>query len=118
MSVATRRRLLIAVSPRLLGDTLARTLATGGGFEVVHYSPEDIDNPSMTGTTFDVGVVTGDLPAGVSVGVLVRLPETPTGAGIGRIRTSLGERDVLIEDIAAIRRMMSEVGPTVADAAC
>lgn len=115
MSTPARRRLLVAVSPRLLGDTLARVLAHKSGLEVVLHTDDGQPDGAGTPRQFDIGIVSGDLPEGISVDVLVRLPNTPTGAGVGRLRSRVGERDIILDDVMAIQRVIDAIGTESAE---
>ena len=118
MSSSPPRRLLVAVSPRLLGDTLARALATATSFEVVVYTEDGVAAPGDANGAFDLAVVSGDLPQGVTVDIVLSLPDTPTGAGIGRVRSGLSERDIVVDDIGAIQRVIGEFGAGTLDVSC
>lgn len=105
-------RVVLAVSPTLLAETLARALADHGDLEVVICLDLEAgaDAAATRPTRYDVGVVTDELPEGIDVEVLIRLPGPATG-GLGRVRTGGGERDVILTDVDAVRRLIDDVRP-------
>ena len=109
MATAVRPRLLLAVSPPLLADSLARVLALDGSLDVVvHVEGRSPHEPDAA--PYDIGVVTSELPGGVKVRVVIQLPATVSGSGVGWVRTGLSEREVPIGDITSIRRLIDELG--------
>lgn len=107
MSSGRRLRVLLAVSPQLLANTLARALADDQLEVVVH---DDAEHDAEQ-EAFEVGVVTGALPPGVDVAVVVSLPADDGGTGPVRIRTDAGEREVVITDITSVRHLIEEARP-------
>ena len=109
MANAARTRLLLAISPQLLADALARALASDGSLDVVVHA-EGGTPGAIEASSYDIGVVTSDLPGGVRVRVVIQLPATPSGSGVGRVRTGLSEREVPITGILSIRELIDELG--------
>ena len=99
-------RVLLAVSPPLLADTLARALADDELEVVIHDAGDDEGHEA-----FDVGLVTGALPPGVDVAVVVSLPADDPGTGPVRVRSEAGEREVVVTDIASVRHLIDDVSP-------
>ena len=87
-------RVVIAVQPRLLADTLRRRLASSE-FDVV------IVLDSSHAITADVAIIMGELPAGVTADVVVRLLSDddsrpmPSGTEV----TAVSDLAVLVETI-------------------
>ena len=99
--------MVVAVEPRLLGDTLARALERSGIDVVIH-----LDSGAVTASAsvFDLALTTGvSLPDGVDADVIVHLPEGPSGdvvierAGVYRTATIGGFTSLngLIKDLLA-----------------
>lgn len=113
MAIAVRPRLLLAVSPPLLADVLARVLAADGAFDVVvavdGQRAEHQHAVQVETAAYDVGLVTSGLPPGVRASTVIQLPATASGAGVGRVRTRLSEREVLILGITSIRQLIDEL---------
>lgn len=104
-----RRRLAIAVVPRLLGDALSRVLAREDrDVVVIDYEAETEGYQTASPQEpFDIALVSHeepDLPASV----VIRLPETPT-LGVARV----GDRSVPVGDldslVALIERCAAEL---------
>lgn len=92
-----RRRLVIAVAPRLLGDALSRVLGRED-LDVVVLGPDevvDLDPESDEGH-FDIALVSSDEPD-VPASVVIRLPETPT-LGVARV----GRESVPVSDLDSL----------------
>jgi hypothetical protein len=94
------QRLLIAVEPRLFADALARALRTD--YEIVIADVSTPPSSSAEPAHFDVAITSGDLPAGVSVERLLRLPAESSGTGLGTLRTGAVERPVAVGGLSAI----------------
>lgn len=94
----TRRRLAIAVAPRLLGDALSRVLACENrDVTVILTDPYEGGGHDHVGTApFDIAVVSHD-GGDIQASVVIRLPDTPM-AGTARVG---GER-VRIDDLAGL----------------
>ncbi len=91
MSVAVgARRVLVAVQPRLLADTIARAIAAPD-VDVI------IDLASAEGGHFDVAVVSGDRNKDVPADAVVRLPTD--GAAEGSITTPSGTEPAAVGDL-------------------
>ena len=114
-----RRRLAIAVVPRLLGEALSRVLACENR-DVVVFLPEQADGGQgdEQGDTgpFDIALVSDDgraLPASV----VIRLPDTPT-LGTARVRgesVPITGLDGLVELVERCSAELDLVPPTVSD---
>jgi hypothetical protein len=95
------QRLLVAVEPRLLSETLARAL--GADYEVLVADPATWRELDASDTHFDVAIVTNDrLPDGVSVDRLLVLPSPSPSPDVGVLRTPGGSRTVPVDGLAAI----------------
>ena len=95
------KRLLIAVEPRLLADTLARAL--GGDYDVLVADTATWHADLATEQHFDAAIVTGEpLPAGVSVDRVLVLAAPSPSPEVGVLRTAAGERTVAIGGLAAL----------------
>lgn len=105
MSTARRSRVLLAVSPPLLADTLARALADDELEVIIHHDAGHHEGHEA----FDVGVVMGALPPGLDVAVVITLPADDAGTGPVRIISDAGEREVVITDIASVRHLIDDV---------
>lgn len=101
---ALRRRVAIAVAPRLLGDALSKVLQREG-CDVVVLPAEDQDQGSGS---FDLVLVTGSAPSTVNARIVIHLPETPT-IGIARVGD---ERVALrtLDDLVALVDRLAPVG--------
>ena len=102
----TAKRLLIAVEPRLFADALARALRTD--YEIVIADVSAPAYPASEPTHFDAAIVSTQLPAGVSVERLLRLPEASSGTGFGTLRTGTVERPVAVGGLAAIVSVLDD----------
>lgn len=82
----SRRRVAIAVVPRLLGDALSRVLAREGRDIVVVQTERVIDLEALTDEErhFDVALVSETLPESFEADVVIRLPDTPS-VGLARV---------------------------------
>lgn len=100
------KRLLIAVEPRLFADALARALRTD--YEIVIADVSAPASPVTEHAHFDVAIVSTELPAGVSVERLLRLPEASSGTGFGTLRTGAVERPVAVGGLAAIVSVLDD----------
>ena len=78
-AVKERLRLALKVTPRLLGDTLARALRAEG-VEVVVVSEGDADPAN-----FDVAVVTDGTPCDIDAPLVIWLP-SERGQGVGSVQ--------------------------------
>lgn len=103
-----RSHVLVAVTPRLLGDSLSLALDSAGDWDVVDADHLDASD----GETLDVAIITTDHRAGLSAarraGIVIELPdpEKPSRYGyveIGgrRHRADVGTIDAIIELLRA-----------------
>ena len=91
-----RRRVAIAVSPRLLGDALSKVLA-GEDRDIVVFPIEQLGAQGDE-RHFDIVLVSGPAPSSLDADVVIRLPETPTigVALVGGERVPLRTLDDLV----------------------
>lgn len=94
------RKVIIAVRPRLLEDTLVRALA-GPDIEVF------VQSDSATGSQYDIAVVMDDLPDGVTAQVVVRLPED-AAVEQGSITTPRGTQPASMVDLAGLLQALDD----------
>lgn len=95
------KRLLIAVEPRLLADTLARALDTD--YEVLVADPATWQPGSASVQRFDVAITTTEeLPEWASVDRLLVLPAPSPSPELGVLRTVAGDRPVAVGGLDAI----------------
>ena len=71
----------MAVEPAVLGDVIVELLRQSGVGDVITVASNA--RATVPGSRYDAAVITGFLPADVSVGVTVRLPDEHGGAGVG-----------------------------------
>ena len=100
-----RRRVALAVSPRLLSDTLSRALARHKDIEVVVCDPADVDAGG-----FDVILVGGtDVEVEMAEPVVViRLPDADE-SGIGSVTTERGRQRVPLADVAGVLEVLERL---------
>ena len=89
------RRVVIVVRPRLLAETIGRTIAR-----------DDVDivfaGDDSLAVEADVAIVTDTLPAGVVADVVVRLPEAPSPSQTPPSRresSGVGDLAALVESV-------------------
>lgn len=99
-----RRRIAIAVAPRLLGDALSKVLATEDCDVTV--LPAGTDDPGQGAGHFDLLLVTGAAPSAVDARVVIRLPQTPT-IGIARV----GDERVPLRTLDDLVALVDRVAP-------
>lgn len=102
-----RRRVIVAVEPRLLGDVLSEGLAETGLEVVVHASVERPDS-SLTGASYDIAIITGTLPDDVVVDAVICLPDAPGGPAKVTSRAA-GCRLVDVRDLSDIRALLGQL---------
>lgn len=96
-----QKRLLIAVEPRLLADTLARAL--NGDYEVLIADPATWHADSATAQHFDAAIVTDEpLPAGASADRVLVLAAPSPSPEVGVLRTVAGDRTIAVGGLAAL----------------
>lgn len=111
MTRRASQRLLVAVEPRLLSDTLARALS--GDYEVLAADPATWHDDDASSGHFDVAIVTSEaLPPGVSVDRLLVLPAPSPSPDVGVLRTAAGSRQVSVGGLAAIAAALQGSEPT------
>jgi RNA polymerase sigma-70 factor (ECF subfamily) len=107
-SVDRRISVLVAVAPRLLGDTLAAAIGTGAEFELVGPG-------TMVGSTrVDATVVSGHCPPSVHADVVLELPDRGWD-GSGWLEVAGHRRQVAIPTVDAMRALL-RAAPLEADA--
>lgn len=94
-ATAVERRIIIAVKPRLLADTLLRALERTGVRIVI-----SVDGTS-TQRHYDVAVVMESLPRGVSADAVITLP-ADGGPGEASVTTAEGTAAAGIADLPAL----------------
>ena len=95
------KRLLIAVEPRLLADTLARAL--GGDYDVLVADTATWQTDPATAQHFDAAIVTNEpLPPGTSVERLLVLEAPSPSPEVGVLRTVDGDRTVAVGGLSAL----------------
>src|SRR5919106_31373 len=100
------KRLLITVEPRLFADALARALRTD--YEIVIVDVSAPASRAIEPAHFDAAIISTQLPAGVSVDRLLRLPEASSGTGLGTLRTGTVERPVAVGGLGAIVSVLDD----------
>lgn len=105
------RRLLIAVEPRLLADTLARAL--GGDYEILIADTATWHTDPATARHFDAAIVTEEpLPPDTSVDRVLVLAAPSPSPEVGVLRTVAGERTVAVGGLAALVAALDGPEPT------
>lgn len=95
------KRLLIAVEPRLLADTLARALS--GDYEVLIADTATWHTDPATAQHFDAAIVTDEpLPEGASADRVLVLAAPSPSPEVGVLRTVAGERTIAVGGLAAL----------------
>ena len=97
------RRVVIAVEPRLLADTLVRALERPDVHIVVTL---DSAPDEAAVQPFDVAVVTDDLPAGVSADVVLRLSGTADMTD-GSVTTVDGTQPAALGDLTGLLQTLN-----------
>jgi hypothetical protein len=82
------RRILVRVTPRLLGELLARALRKAEAGDVEFLAVSD---PLPRDAVFDVAIVTAE-PEGLRADVVIVLPQASAREGIVRFRGRAAER--------------------------
>jgi hypothetical protein len=99
-----RRRVLFAVEPLLYESALSDLVRSADVDVFSHRSPDALPG------SYDVAIVTGDLPAGVAVDVEIRLPAAEHGTGEMTLRSRGGSRTIPVHGLghilAAIKRVL------------
>jgi len=105
------KRLLIAVEPRLLADTLARAL--GGDYDVLVADTATWHADLATEQHFDAAIVTDEpLPAGASVDRVLVLAAPSPSPEVGVLRTVAGDRTVAVGGLSALVAALDGPEPT------
>lgn len=103
-----RRRILLDVEPGLLQGALSKLLSARGGDEVVQIARarmKELDD------SYDVAIVSDDLPTAVRAGVVIRLPDTRGTGGMGTVRRGAVVHDVSILGAERIVELIEKYSP-------
>ena len=99
------RRVLIAVTPTLLGELLAREL-----------DREDLEIVLLDGQhgvvdrrAFDVVVTSGLPPVGVAATTVVQLPDRVRGDDVGSLVTALGVDRITLHEVSTVVGLVHEL---------
>lgn len=104
------KRLLIAVEPRLLADTLARAL--GGDYDVLVADLATWRTDPATAQHFDAAILTDEpLPDGASADRILVLAAPSPSPEVGVLRTVHGERPVAVGGLAALLDALDGLEP-------
>ncbi len=97
----------VAVQPRLLGGAIAQVLASAGVDDVV-------SRDQFGAGHVDAAVVTGVLPDLLEADVIVELPDSASGTGLGQVRTARGVEPIQIDGTLSILEVLDRYcpGPT------
>ena len=98
-ALAIGPRVIIAVQPRLLADTLRRAVINAGADVVI-----DVD--AQTKVHADVAVVMGETPAHIDADTVIRLPATEDSQ-TGSITTAKGTEPAALADLAALLQTLN-----------
>lgn len=90
MDLLPRKRVVVAVEPRLLADTLMRALGTVEGLEITLHL--DDGSVQVRGTDCDIALVSGSSAPELRAPVVVRIPTHSSGAGSGTVETAGASR--------------------------
>jgi hypothetical protein len=105
------RRLLIAVEPRLLADTLARALS--GDYDVLVADIATWHTDPATAQHFDAAIVTDEpLPDAVSVDRILVLSAPSPSPEVGVLRTGSGDRTVAVGGLPALVAVLDGLEPS------
>ena len=95
------KRLLIAVEPRLLADTLARAMS--GDYDVLMVDTATWRTDPATAQHFDAAIVTDEpLPPNTSVDRVLVLATPSPSPEVGVLRTVAGDRTVAVGGLSAL----------------
>ena len=95
--MSERRRILVAVEPAILGDSLAGVLGDRGD-RVDVIDLRDPQAPVPTGH-YDAAIVTISLPDGIDADVVIELPDHQGGGGTGSVQRGLVTARVELDGI-------------------
>lgn len=102
--IVKQQTVLLAVTPRLLHDTLAMALRTDGGFRVV----EADERTPLTGHGADVAIVTGPRSGGLRPPVVVELPACESWSGGAWIEVEGVRRPAVVPTVAALAAVLRD----------
>ena len=99
----------MAVEPAVLEGALAVLLGSGAGNEVVEFhAGADLD----PGSRYDAAIVTIAAMDGVHADVVITLPDTGSGDGIGHVTTPTVDRDVALRSHQQVIDLLDEQFPS------
>ena len=104
------RRILLAVDPRFLEGALATLLSARLDDEIVQLS----QNPRPADGRYDVAVVSVQVPDGVHADVVITLPDTRGGAGVGTVRSGGVVHEVSISEAERLLELIEQHVPSPA----
>jgi hypothetical protein len=107
MNLPAKPRVVIAVQPPLLGSMMADILRKVGADEVV-----DRDLRTLSGTDYDIALISGIPGADLSVGVIIQFPDQEGRAGLGGISKQNTTEPVVIDGPGAILGLLDHYFPT------
>lgn len=102
-----RSHVLVAVTPRLLGDSLSLALDCAGDWDIVHVDDvHDLD--ASDGQVLDAAIITTDHRAGLIADIVIELPDADNPSRYGyveiggrRHRADVGTIDAIIDLLRA-----------------
>jgi hypothetical protein len=106
-----RRRILLAVEPGLLQGALSKLLSARGGDEVVQIARARMKELNDS-YSYDVAIVSDDLPTAVHADVVITLPDTRGSGGMGTVRRGGVVQDVSILGAERIVELLEKYAPT------
>ena len=105
VDTTSAHRVLVSVSPPLLGELVARELRRGDLEVVVVDDPRGFRDERE----FALVVTNGLPPAGVRIGGVVRLPDRARDANVGSLVTTAGVQRLPIPELAALVHIVQEL---------
>jgi hypothetical protein len=106
--VSVRPRLLLVVKPAVYEAGLSYLLAKADVDQIVCSRGDD----AAVEGSYDVTVVTGDLPNGVDTETVIRLPVTESGTGELTVTTGGESRTVMVGDVRQIFEVIDDAMPS------
>jgi hypothetical protein len=107
--VSVRPRLLLVVQPAVYEAGLWHLLARADIDQIVCSHGDD----GVVEGSYDVTVVTGDVPDGVDTQTVIRLPATESGTGDLTVTTGGESRTVPVGDVREILEAIDDAMPCV-----
>jgi hypothetical protein len=103
-----RPRLVISVKSPLLGSMIADVLSRLGADEVTNHT---VATPFGDDGLYDVAITSGDLPAALSAGIVIQLPDQDGNSGIGWLSNEQGTKAVVINGLEDILVLLDRCFP-------